>query len=431
MIHVGRAVVAPATVERIGAVSDRRASNPIPQPEEALNPVARSLIRTCAPAFVAVLAIVNSEPRRPALSSPLAPDAPPPAGALAWSQLPADDTLAGHDAIVTPDGFMLVHAGERQPGIAPAAMRQLDLRGPVGAWSTLATSGEAPIARLPNRGLPGSRAVVDPVEGVLLTVCDCREGNTFVLDLATGVWSHAAGDAPLPLWYSLLAYDAADDRAIVFGGQAFGLGDQAVASGWAYDLSGRRAGWRPLPDAPFKSVYQAAAVEPASRHLVAFGGLGDDGLPVGALWRLDLERAEAQGAWEDITALAGPGPAPRMGATLVFDPDARLGVLHGGYTAERDFGDVWLLDYRDPAAPRWVSAQPDGSDPGARSGHSAVWDPAHGRMVVYGGTRRGPDGDVAFLGDAWALSVAPPETARPTIHLPALFNAADVPSTGR
>ncbi len=389
-----------------------------------MNAVARSLARSLPLALA--LALSPSEWSAPALAAPAAPSAPPPAPALTWTALPGDDTLAGHDALVTPAGHMLLHAGERLPGIPPAATRRLDLGQAPGTWSNLATIGHAPIARLPNRGLPGSRAIVDPGEGVAVAVCDCLEGNTFVLDLGTGAWSRAPGDTSLPLWYNLLVYDAAGDRAVLYGGQAFGLGDQAVNQGWSYDLSERRAGWRSLPDAPFKSVYQAAAVEPASRHLVAFGGQGDDGLPAGTLWRLDLARAETAGAWEDISALAGPGPAPRMGATLVFDPATRMGVLHGGYTAERDFGDVWLLDYRDPAAPRWVAGQADGGDPGARSGHSAVWDAARGRMVVYGGTRRGPDGDVAFLGDAWALSVAPAAAPRPTIHLPALFNAAHV-----
>lgn len=114
----------------------------------------------------------------------------------------------------------------------------------------------------------------------------------------------------------------------------------------------------------------------------------------------------------------------------MFDDQSATGILYGGYSTDADFGDIWLLDYRDSAAPQWSRVDPAdseavGAGPGARSGHSAVWDAAGRRMVVYGGTRRTDDGGIAFLGDAWALALTPTAPPAPVIFLPATLQAFD------
>lgn len=354
------------------------------------------------------------------------PGAAAPAGGTAWQALAPDATLAGHDAVVTAAGRMLLHAGESGFAEPPAAMRQLDLaaglNAEAAAWSSFPASGAAPQARLDHRGLPGSRAALDPGENLLLAVCDCQGGSGYLLDLASGAWTRAPGDRDLPLWYPVLVYDAPRDRALLYGGQAYGLGDQVSRAGWAYDLSPARAGWSPLADMPAVRVHQAAALDAASGHLLSFGGQDESGEPQTTLWRLDTARAEEAGAWEDITALAGPGPSARLGATLSFDPRGPRALLYGGYTFDGDLADAWILDYADPARPSWTllaEGSPE-AGPGARSGHSAVWDPAGQRVVVYGGTRS--SGDVAFLGDTWAIDPAPAAPTPGPVFLPALYN---------
>ncbi len=351
-------------------------------------------------------------------------------GGAAWSALRADAPLAGHSAVLTPAGRLVLHGGEREPSRAPEAMRQLDLSGPSEAWSNVQASGDLPMARLDHRGLLGSRAVVDPAEHLLLTVCDCLGGSTFLLDLDDGGWSHAPNDAALPFWFSLLAYDAPRDRAVLYGGQQFGLGDQVTRKGWAYDLSPTRSGWQALPDAPFDLVYQAADVDPRSGHLLAFGGIEAAGALEASLWRLDLAATAAPDAWRDITSLAGSGPPARVGATLTFDPETSLAVLYGGRTGTSDLDDVWLLDYIDPTHPSWSRVDlHDDPGPGARSGHSATWDPATKRTVVYGGTGRDErTGETRYLNDTWALDLNAPEPSpsptptSPRVFLPAGYN---------
>jgi galactose oxidase-like protein len=56
-----------------------------------------------------------------------------------------------------------------------------------------------------------------------------------------------------------------------------------------------------------------------------------------------------------------------------------------------------------PAAlPSWIQLAPSGGPPGYRDGHSAVYDPSSGRMIVFGGFRNG----IGYVNDLWILSDA-------------------------
>lgn len=364
-----------------------------------------------------VLAVAGSLPHQAAA----APNRDP-----LWISLTGDRPLVGHDAVYDPaTREMVLHGGEQQlePGRPPLDTRQLDLATTVGDWSSLATTGDAPVARLDSRGMLGSAAVLDPDERVMLVVCDCRDGSTYLLDLRTNTWSKALGDQALALWFPVMVYDAPRDRAVLYGGLLRGL-DIASTEGWAYDLSPERRGWTPLPVTPFKQIYAAGDYEPRSQHLVIFGGLeeGADGQGnlARSLWRLDLAHLDGPDAWRDITDLVGPGPSPRTGATLTFDPETGMGVLYGGSALDQDPGgawisleDAWILDYSQPESPEWYHLVFDESGGGGRSGHSAVWDSAHRYVIYYGGQRQeGQQTEV--LSDTWALDPGLGDRPMPT-----------------
>lgn len=341
------------------------------------------------------------------------------AWSVRWQPLPGDRPLGGHSALIdVPAATMILHGGEREGMQPPPSMRQLDLTAGSAGWSDYRPSGNGPVPRLEGRGLPGSAAIIDPNERMALTVCDCRNGSTFLLDLANRRWLRAPNDRSLPMWYPVLAYDPAGDRAILYGGDE--QGDALVSSaGWVYDMSPARRGWRRLADAPFRLAYQASAVDDRTGHILAFGGQDDRGAAVADLWRLDMNRLGESNAWQQLSPQPGPAPEARYGASLTFVPGTGRAILIGGWSPEGDFGDVWLLDYEEPDSPAWQLLEARAAA-GPRSGHSAVWDPTVGRIVVYGGVR-GYD----FLADAWALyleavpptsspqTVAPTETATP------------------
>jgi hypothetical protein len=330
-----------------------------------------------------------------------------PQQAWGWWPAPSADARYGHAAVLDAQLHRMIVLGGVGPGGEVRGPRQLDLIDDT--WAPYAPGGDAPVRRPGSAPVSTSGAVIDGSERVVLTECDCQGGSTFLLDLAAGTWSHAPGDIDLAIVGGALAYDSVADAAILYGGRRRAIGDP-VAGVWLYDLSDARAGWRSVADAPQARLRASAIVDPASRHMLVFGGQDAALEPVGTLWRVDLAHAEEPGSWTDITALAGPGPSPRVGASFVWVPEQGAGLLYGGYGLGGDSDEVWWLEYADPSAPRWVRAELGNDGAGARSAHAAVWDAGAGHLVVYAGTR-GLGLGVEVRDDAWSLRPGIPPTA--------------------
>jgi hypothetical protein len=116
------------------------------------------------------------------------------------------------------------------------------------------------------------------------------------------------------------------------------------------------------------------------------------------MWWLDL----GTGEWEQIEAVT-PGPSPRFGHAMVFDPETGLVVVFGGarvpdrLTAEFPT-DTWVLD------PDTLAWEERSAGPSGRAFPAATVDPAGGRLLLYGGEGPG-DEDVAL----WAYDIAADE----------------------
>jgi hypothetical protein len=116
-------------------------------------------------------------------------------------------------------------------------------------------------------------------------------------------------------------------------------------------------------------------------------GLGD-------VWALSLSSSLA---WTRLTP-DGPSPGGRYGHSAIYDPLGARVVVFGGETGFVSYlDDVWSLSLTDP--PVWTPLTPDFTAPRARTGHSAIYDPVRGRILVFGGSWPG------MLADGWALSL--------------------------
>lgn len=92
-------------------------------------------------------------------------------------------------------------------------------------------------------------------------------------------------------------------------------------------------------------------------------------------------------------AVAAPVPPGRVGAATAYDPARGRVVLFGGRGAAGALlGDTWTFD-----GSAWAES-PARRPPPARTGAAAAWDQAIGAVLLYGGT--GPTG--AQLNDTWA-----------------------------
>jgi hypothetical protein len=149
----------------------------------------------------------------------------------------------------------------------------------------------------------------------------------------------------------------------------------------------REGGWR-LVDSlgPRRSGFTRAAWDDARRRLVVpvlYGG-DDPGV-----WEWDgkqwLQRAH------DATSRT---PSTRQTFALAFDPVRRTVVLVGGQGSSRGpyLGDLWTWD-----GSSWTERSVSAAAPAGRGGGHLLSDPAHRRLLYFGGYAE------AVLAELWAL----------------------------
>ena len=109
-----------------------------------------------------------------------------------------------------------------------------------------------------------------------------------------------------------------------------------------------------------------------------FGGHGDAGAPLNDTWAYD----PAANAWTELKP-AGTLPAPRSAQSMAYDLTSGRLIMFGGLdSAGTVLDDAWAYD---PVANTWTELEPSGTQPVARAGHVMVYDPASGRLIMFGG----------------------------------------------
>jgi hypothetical protein len=131
------------------------------------------------------------------------------------------------------------------------------------------------------------------------------------------------------------------------------------------------------------------------------------------LWILSGANGTGISAWQQGIAQGAAGsPSPRENSTAVYDQSSNRMIMFGGDADGGGFNDLWILLNADGTSgtPTWVQQFPTNPPPG-RSVHTAVYDPATNRMIIYGGQTAASFG--TFLGDAWVLTNANGTEASP------------------
>ena len=152
-----------------------------------------------------------------------------------------------------------------------------------------------------------------------------------------------------------------------------------------------------------------------------------------------LSDSDGSGLASTWTQLLPPGAAPagRIRHSAVYEPNTNSMTIFGGDLA---FGycyaqsnDVWVLANANGAGgtPTWTQLAPAGALPTVREGHTAVYDGANNRMIVFGGEMLGcpfdPNAEIWVLAHpngaggtpTWTQltpAVGPAPTPAPTIR---------------
>lgn len=295
-------------------------------------------------------------------------------------------------------------AAQNAKGLAPS-LASVTLTPPLPTWSSLA-NGPA--------SLYWTCSAFDPTRRLMLVYGGIDDTFTqsdklwsLDLDASPPSWSErvpAMGNTPPTARAgSSLIYDPLGDRLILFGGD--------VGSGtlngelWEFRMASNE--WFPLTatgSAPSARAHHTAVYDDSLDRMVIFGGADAGGLP-SDVRTLSLPAAGTP-AWTNFQ-IGGPAPAPRKHHSAVFDPATRRMVVFAGLDNDLTDGstqarDIWILDLSNSVPSSWSSPALSGGPPSFRDGAIAAWDSVNGQMLVFGG-----GDDLATPNDElWILNLA-------------------------
>jgi uncharacterized repeat protein (TIGR01451 family) len=238
------------------------------------------------------------------------------------------------------------------------------------------------------------------------------------------VWAQLAASGSDNREGQAAVYDNANNRMIVFGGQnGFNtyIFDPQVRVLTNADGTGvGTPTWTtisPSGTAPSDREQAAAAYDAANNRLIVFGGAtltccASVTANYNDVWV--LTNANGLGGSPSWTQLAPQGtpPAARFAHSATYDPTTNTLTVFGGgsclgsCSTVTNYNDVWILTHANGmgGAPKWYQLSPSGSLPDPRGGASAGYNPSTNAMVIALG--RSDDPVHRLFNDVWVLRTA-------------------------
>ncbi|HUP70243.1 MAG TPA: kelch repeat-containing protein [Acidimicrobiales bacterium] len=211
-----------------------------------------------------------------------------------------------------------------------------------------------------------------------------------------------------------MAYDAARQRVVLFGGGRAGTSLTASAETWSWN--GITWTQHSPPASPSARWHSAMAYDAKRERVVLFGGRGATGITgsvVGDTWTWDGTTWQLQ---------SGTSPLPRSGASMAYDAKRERVVLFGGESSDQShFADTWSWDGSDWKLEPTVAV----STPSGRRGASMAYDAVRQSLVLFGGIDNS-----GFKNDTWTWGgtswqqQTPPTPLPPARHFGAMAEDA-------
>ena len=229
---------------------------------------------------------------------------------------------------------------------------------------------------------------------------------------AAQTWTQLNPVGPIPpgTAHSSVVYDGATNRLIAFGGGLeLGSGNNSV---WvlsnANGLGGTPTWMQLTPTGPLppRRMTHSGVYDNSTSRMIIFGG----GVPYSAIYNDVWVLANASGsggtpAWTQL-APSGTPPSPRVGHSAVYDAATNRMIIFGGcnvFPYCQEVNDTWILTNANGVGgtPEWLHVSPSGPIPPVRYVHTAAYDSDTNRMIIFGG-----DAGFAKYGDTWVLNNA-------------------------
>lgn len=199
-------------------------------------------------------------------------------------------------------------------------------------------------------------------------------------------WLHMTPPVrPAGRYSHALAYDAARQQVLMFGGT--NAAGTFLSETWAWNGSV----WTQLSPAgsPPARAQHSMTYDSARQRVVLFGGFGGTPTPnlMGDTWEWD------GASW--VPRFSANFPSPRADAGLAYDPVRQKTVLFAGRNASAaGFAtDLWEWDGLN-----WAFVSPPGASPMGRHGHALAYHEQKQRILLFGGSS-GPI--VPLQNDTW------------------------------
>lgn len=242
----------------------------------------------------------------------------------------------------------------------------------------------------PPPGLVGASLAYDAADNYVILFGGCTATRcpaaAQTWKYAGGQWTNlsaTAGSPPPARAYASMGFDSRDGYVVLFGGLGAGgpLNDTwSFSGGLWHNLTN-------LSSAPPARYAAAMAFDHADNFLVLFGGCGAQVCPRNDTWQF------LAGGWKNVTALAGSAPSPRFGASFAFDAGDNYGLLFGGCGRVCPLGDTYEF-----SRGRWVALAP-AVNPPARSFAALTYASVTNETYLFGG-----NAGAAGLNDTWRFT---------------------------
>jgi hypothetical protein len=297
------------------------------------------------------------------------------------------------------------------------------------SWSQLAPSGTLPPTRYAQCQIYNPKSGNMTIFGGFVGPGNPYANDVWVLSGANGIgtpsWTQlsaggvGAPGSPVGRNSASCVYDSANNRMIMFGGEANFGGPSDVEQGdvWVLtnaDGTGGPSQWIQLQ--PTGAIQPRAGhgafYDPSSNRMIVYlGGTVANGKFVDVWALTNANGLGGTPAWIQLSTTGTP-PAGRFLNPIDSSWDAieNRVVLFGGTPGRPNdratFNDTWVLTNANGlgGTPTWIQLSPQGALPPPRLGASGFYDSVTKRLIVFGGTT--DPGTLPVLGDLWALSNA-------------------------
>lgn len=194
------------------------------------------------------------------------------------------------------------------------------------AWTTVSTSGPTP-RHLHAMAYDAARQSTVMFGG--LADGSFRDSATWTWN--GSVWAQATTTGPATRFGHAMAYDASRQKVVLFGGFG-GAGDVKTLLQDTWEWNGTT--WSKMASAgPSPRQFHAMAFDPVRQRVVLFGGRGQDGTSLDDLWEWNGT------SW---SLASGTNAGARESFGMCFDGVRQKLIVAGGFSERGRLGDTWL-----------------------------------------------------------------------------------------